>query len=83
MTLGKKSTATQELGALSDVIISAAGPHRRRRPKVLTPDAAAQKVDNGGLSTPEGDSRIEGDAAPIRTSQTESGLRFVWGMCDG
>ena len=35
MTLEKKSTATQELGALSDVIISAADPHRRSRAKVL------------------------------------------------
>jgi hypothetical protein len=35
MTLQKKSTATQELGALSDVIISAAGPHRRSRGPVL------------------------------------------------
>ena len=46
VTLEKKSTATQELGALTDVIISAADPHRRSRAKVL--DAAISYVDVGG-----------------------------------
>ena len=48
MTLEKKSTATQELGALSDVIINAADPHRRSRAKVL--DAEISYVDVGGGS---------------------------------
>jgi haloalkane dehalogenase len=48
VTLEKKSTATQDLGALSDVIISAADPHRRSRAKVL--DAEISYVDVCGGS---------------------------------
>jgi hypothetical protein len=48
VTLEQKSTATQKLDALSDVIISTADPHRRSRPKVL--DAEISYVDVGGGS---------------------------------